>query len=108
MSEKTQILNELKKNLKNVLGDKIQEVILYGSYIRDEETKDSDMDILIVTENILSWQEKNLIRDICSDISIDNEVIIDSKIISEEEISKKFWGKHPLISDALKLGIYAE
>jgi hypothetical protein len=33
---------------------------------------------------------------------------VDSKIISQYEIENSFWGKHPLITDALKSGIYAE
>jgi hypothetical protein len=33
--------------------------------------------------------------------------LIDSKILSKPEIETKFWGKHPLITDALAYGIYA-
>jgi len=108
MSDKVEIINQLKKNLKTVLGDKIQKVILFGSYSRNEETEFSDLDVLIVTNGILPWKEKNIVRDICYDISVDFEILVDSKIISEEEIAGKFWGKHPLITDALKTGIYAE
>ena|SRR5690554_6940567 len=108
MSEKIEILNQLKKNLKKVLGDKIQKVILFGSWIRNEENEYSDLDILIVTDKILSWQEKNVVRDVCFDISLDYEILVDSKIISQEEIDTKFLGKHPLITDALQAGVYAD
>jgi uncharacterized protein len=107
MSDKIEILNQVKQNLKAVLGNRIQKVILFGSHLRNEETKFSDLDILIVTDKILSWQEKNVVRDVCSDISLDHEILVDSKIISQEEIDNKFWGKHPLITDALKAGVYA-
>jgi len=107
MLDKIEILNQLKKNLKKVLGDKIQNVILFGSWIRNEGNEYSDLDVLIVTDVILSWQQKNLVRDVCSDISLDYEILVDSKIISQEEIDTKFWGKHPLITDALKAGVYA-
>lgn len=107
MSDKIEILNQLKKNLKKVLGDKIQNVILFGSWIRNEGNEYSDLDVLIVTDVILSWQQKNLVRDVCSDISLDYEILVDSKIISQGEIDTKFWGKHPLITDSLKTGVYA-
>ncbi|RIH65987.1 nucleotidyltransferase domain-containing protein [Mariniphaga sediminis] len=108
MSEPIKILNQLKKNLKEVLGNRIQKVILFGSRIKNEENEYSDLDVLIVTDKIFSWKEKNIIRDICFDISVDYEILVDSKIISQEEIDTKFWGKHPLITDALKSGVYAD
>jgi uncharacterized protein len=108
MSDKIEILNQLKKNLKKVLGNKIQKVILFGSWIRNEGNEYSDLDVLIVTDKILAWQEKNKVRDVCSDISLDYEILVDSKIISQEEIDTKFWGKHPLITDVLKAGVYAD
>ena len=108
MSDKIEILNHLKRNLQKVLGNKIQKVILFGSWIRNEENEYSDIDVLIVSDKILSWREKNLIRDVCFDLSVDYEILVDSKIISQEEIENKFWGKHPLITDALEKGVYAE
>lgn len=107
MSDKIEIINRLKRNVKSVLGDKIRDVILFGSYLRNEENEFSDLDVLIVTNNILSWEEKNIVRDVCADLSIDNETLIDSKIISRQEIEKNL-GKHPIITDALKEGVYAK
>lgn len=107
MTDKIKIINQLKKNLEAVLGNQIQKVILFGSYLRNEETEYCDLDVLIVTDKMIPWQQKNLIRDVCSDISLDYEILVDSKIISQEEIDSKFWGKHPLITEALKTGVYA-
>jgi len=108
MTDKIEILNQLKKNLKKVFGDKIQKVILFGSLSRNEGNEYSDLDVLIVTDKIFSWQQKNVVRDVCYDISLNYEILVDSKIISQEEIDTKFWGKHPLITDALKTGVYAD
>ena len=108
MSDKIEILNHLKRNLQEVLGNKIQKVIHFGSWGRNEGNEYSDLDVLIVTDKILTWQQKNIVRDVCSDISLDYEVLVDSKIISQEEIDTKFWGKHPLITDALETGVYAD
>ena len=107
MVKKIEILKKVKTLLDAAFDERILNTILFGSQAKNENTDNSDFDILIVTKDIFNWKEKNIIRDICFDVSLDFEVIIDSKIISQEEIENKFWGKHPLISDALNFGIYA-
>ncbi len=107
MTEKIEILKKVKRLLITAFEDRIQNTILFGSQAKNINTNNSDFDILIVTKDIFGWKEKSIIRDICFDVSLDFEVIIDSKIISQKEIDNKFWGKHPLISDALNFGIYA-
>ncbi len=39
------------------LGIKVDEVILFGSRARGDFRKDSDWDILLITERELEWQE---------------------------------------------------
>jgi len=107
MLHKTKILQELKNQLKKTFNDEISDVILFGSQAQNKETKYSDFDVLIITKNKVTWQEKSLIRDICYDTSLEFDVLIDSKIISQTEIDYNFWGKHPLITDALNFGIHA-
>ena len=52
MNEKVRrILIEVKNYLVENYGDKIRQVILYGSYARGDYNKDSDIDILIVVSN---------------------------------------------------------
>ena len=52
MNEKVKrILTEVKKYLIESFGDKIRQVILYGSYARGDYNKDSDIDILIVVSD---------------------------------------------------------
>ncbi len=107
MTEKIEIVKKVKRLLLATFEKRIQDIILFGSQANNSNNLDSDFDILIITKDTFNWKEKSLIRDICFDISLDFEVLIDSKIISQEEIDTKFWGKHPLISDALKFGIHA-
>ncbi len=107
MTEKIEIIKKVKRLLNTAFEDRIQNTILFGSQAKNINTNNSDFDILIVTKDVFGWKEKSIIRDICFDVSLDFEVIIDSKIISQKEIDNKFWGKHPLISDALNFGIYA-
>ncbi|TSC94308.1 MAG: nucleotidyltransferase [Candidatus Berkelbacteria bacterium Athens1014_28] len=51
MSDKDlQIAKQIKKELKQKLGDKLISVILYGSRAKGTAKKDSDMDLLLVTK----------------------------------------------------------
>ena len=50
MSEKLYTIDEIKKILKNFLKDKpVYQVILFGSYAKQEATKESDVDLIIDT-----------------------------------------------------------
>ena len=107
MPDKAEILEDLKTRLYSKLGDDLHDLILFGSYAHSSEKEYSDFDILIIINASLHWKLKNLIRDICYDVSLDKEIFIDSKIISRQDLETKFWGKHPLYTDAIKYGIHA-
>lgn len=107
MTKKNKILQAVKTILKSAFGDRISDVVLFGSQAKNTAKRYSDYDILIVTTDIFTWQERGQIRDLCYEISLEFDILIDSKIISRPEIEMKFWGKHPLITDALAYGIYA-
>lgn len=104
---KIEILKILKQNLITTLGENIHDVVLFGSQITNEANEFSDFDVLIILKNSFSWKDKNRIRDICYDLSLDNDILIDSKIISLTDMESKVWGQHPLILDAIKNGIHA-
>jgi len=64
------ILAELKNELKKIHGINLRQLLLYGSYARDEAKPGSDVDILMVMEefnNIWEIIQKNseLVQDIC-------------------------------------------
>ncbi|HCE57663.1 MAG TPA: hypothetical protein DER09_07570 [Prolixibacteraceae bacterium] len=107
MTKKNKILQNIKLRLKSEFNERIEDVVLFGSQAKNTSNKNSDFDILIVTSDPFTWQERGKIRDLCYEISLEFDILIDSKIISRPEIETKFWGKHPLITDALLDGIYA-
>ncbi len=61
-----------------MFGNRIKKIILYGSYARGDYNKNSDIDIMILTdlmdEEILYYSEK--IWDFAYDIELENDVII--------------------------------
>ena len=94
MSEKIYTIDEIKMILNKVLQNQpVYQVILFGSYAKNEATKKSDIDLLIDTKQALKGF--NLIRLICQiqealDKPIDGfekyEIIKNSKI--DKEIKK--------------------
>jgi len=46
------LLNELELKLKEVFGDNLVSLVLYGSVARGDFRKDSDIDLLIIFENL--------------------------------------------------------
>ncbi|MEW6040041.1 MAG: nucleotidyltransferase domain-containing protein [Elusimicrobiota bacterium] len=50
-----QAVNELVEGLKNLYGDNLSRVILYGSKARGVSTEDSDIDIMIVLKDYKNW-----------------------------------------------------
>jgi predicted nucleotidyltransferase len=50
--EMKSILKEVKENLKEIYGKSLKGIILYGSYARGEADEGSDIDLVILLENM--------------------------------------------------------
>ncbi|MEO0351180.1 MAG: nucleotidyltransferase domain-containing protein [Cyanobacteria bacterium P01_A01_bin.15] len=50
-SKLKQLLWEFKQALKQLYGERLADLVLFGSFARHEETKDSDVDVLIVLKD---------------------------------------------------------
>jgi nucleotidyltransferase domain len=79
-------IQEFIKQVKELLGIRLKRIILYGSYARGDYNKQSDVDIMILTD--LSFEEIEEYRDKISDIAYDIELstgIILSPVIKNIE-----------------------
>ena len=72
------ILKEFILKLSELLGERLKKVILYGSYARGDYNKNSDIDIMILTDlddgELIKYRMK--IRDLACDIEFENDIII--------------------------------
>ena len=66
-------------------SDKIFRIILFGSVARGDDGKDSDIDILIVSDY---WEEiDSIITDVVGDIVLDQQELISPHIMSVERFN---------------------
>lgn len=66
---------EFVKVLRQTFGLMIREIILFGSKVRGNDSKDSDIDILIVLNN-LSWEIKKTISELAAQENMKYNVLI--------------------------------
>ncbi len=80
------ILAELKLLLSQLYGERLDQIILYGSQARGDARPDSDIDVLIVLKGKVNpWQEIIRSGSITSDISLRCDVVITTMFVSPEE-----------------------
>ena len=67
--------------VRSAYGDKIQRAALFGSKVRGDWTKYSDIDILLIADDD-SWAFRKGIISINSDIELKYDVLLDIRVIS--------------------------
>lgn len=98
------ILRELKGSLKELMGDNLVKMILYGSRARGDYDNESDTDIAIIVRE-LSRQLKNRILDIVADAEIKYLSTISILIFTEENFSFLKKRERRIVMDIEKDGI---
>ncbi len=85
MNEKIKhFVEEIKEYLIKIYGDRVKQVIIYGSYARGEATEESDIDVLIVVDDSLnSFEVRKSLSDILFDILLENGELISVIAIPE-------------------------
>ena len=84
-------LSELLDLIKEVFGDRAKKVILYGSYARGDYNKNSDIDIMILTDldddELIKYRDK--LWDLVYDIELDNNVTLSPMVKNIEKFN--YW-----------------
>ena len=71
-----EIIKEVKAEIFNTLTDKFEEIILFGSYARGDNTDDSDVDLVLVVKETLSKAEKEEITNVLSHLSLKYDIVL--------------------------------
>lgn len=88
------VLEKIKKQIvedyRNVYGDDLVEVFLFGSYARGDYDEESDIDFAAIVRGERRDLQKKLYQvwDKCDDLGLENDVIISPTVIPYAEFKK--------------------
>ena len=106
MADKKEIIYSFARVLKQMLGDRLTKVILYGSYARGDYNENSDVDIMVLTT--FSDEEIEQIESKVFDLAFDflMEYGIDISVIVKNDEHFYHWlGALPFYNNVDKEGI---
>lgn len=101
------VLQELTTQIQQLLGDKLNKIVLFGSYARGDNTEWSDVDILVLTN--MTPQENNAIfhelNKIFSRLGLKYDILLSLCLIDKAsyDIRKEF---HPFYQNIEKDGVF--
>ena len=99
------IVKEIKAGLTDIYSGQLKGLYLYGSYSRNDADSESDIDILIVLENIESYSgEIGKTSILVSELSLKYDVTISRVFVTQQDWAKK---ETPFLSNARKEAIAA-
>lgn len=97
------VLEEFNAGVKKLYGNKLKEVILYGSWARGEATDDSDIDLLVVVKtDIIPGEEIDRMIDIITDINLKYGVLLSVYPVGEKNY---MFVNSPLLLNVHKEGV---
>jgi len=86
------LLPQISNLLKKIYGDRLVGIILYGSFAKNNATKESDIDIAVVLKGRVNKSiEIDKIYDILYDLMLETGELISIYPLSDEEIRNSTW-----------------
>jgi len=96
------ILADTKAHLKKIYGDALKDIILYGSYARGDFTEGSDIDLIILLEDIKELAaERKKYFDAIWELDLKYDTVISIIPLREDEYRTR---RLPLILNAKREG----
>ncbi len=84
------MVDKIEKELQAIFGNKLTEIILYGSYARNDESNDSDIDIIVLVDDdrrqLKDYRDK--VSDIRVNLSLEYDVVISILVKSYSHFTK--------------------
>lgn len=87
MTDKTkEIITEAKKHLADLYGVRLKGLFLFGSYARDEADEESDVDLLIVLDDVEDYSEEiGATSELISKLALKYDLSLSRVFASEED-----------------------
>jgi predicted nucleotidyltransferase len=97
------ILKEVREELQKIYLDRLKEIILFGSYARGDAAEDSDIDIVMLLEDVKDfYAEREKYFPVTSRISLKYDTVVSVVPFDSRDFQQK---RTPLILNVSKEGI---
>ncbi len=97
------MLQELKRELHRIYGPRFKQMILYGSYARDEAREGSDVDVLLILGNVCDpLAERDRLSEIICRLALQYEVTLSVLPVDEQTFETR---QKPLFLNVKREGI---
>jgi uncharacterized protein len=96
-------LDRLKEVLRRDFG--LVKLVLYGSKARGDSDTESDIDVLVVLGREVDWRTKRAIYDVCFDIGLKYDVLIQPVVFSEAAYESPRFRVTPLLQNVAAEGV---
>ena len=99
------IIREFVERTGALYGDRLRQIVIYGSCARNEATAESDIDLAIVLAgDVIPGKEIDRMIDIITDINLEYSVLLSVYPVSEEDYLNR---DSPLLINIRREGILA-
>jgi predicted nucleotidyltransferase len=103
-SQERQAVKEFMQRVKRAFPRRVKRMILFGSKARMSNDLDSDIDILLVTNNE-DWRFCHAISNIAADVSLDCDVLLEPHVIEQTRWERMRRGRFVLYETVRDEGV---
>ncbi len=97
------ILNEFKRELRSLYGERLKDVILFGSHARGEAHAGSDIDVMVVLRgDVAPGREIDRMIDVITELNLKYGVLLSVVPVAEEKYLRR---NSPLLLNVRREGI---
>jgi predicted nucleotidyltransferase len=98
-------IKEFKAAIQKLYGPRLKDVVLYGSWARDEATAESDIDLIVVLAgDVVPGQEIDRMIEVITEINLAHNVLITVCPVSDEAYATV---NSPLLMNVRREGVPA-
>jgi len=99
------ILGDFRESVKQLYGDRLKDIVLYGSWARGEATDESDIDLIVILAGkVIPGKEIDRMIDVITDVNLRHDTLLSVYPVSEKDYRTV---NSPLLMNARREGIRA-